>query len=388
MTLGTPQQKQYRAVLAVIIFTALAGCAPVASGSWYDSEGGKKPASTDKQKAETSAKKKSSTDKNNKAEKGTVNKTEGGFGQMLANMRQRLDRRPEAQKQRDLKRRERIYGTSSAAANKSAKKSGKPSAPSKSASGLITVKKGETYYSLARRYNVPLRALLKANNARPPYVLSPGDRVSIPQQQFYAVKSKDTLYSISRAHKTDVATLAKLNGLKKPYAISVGQRLQIPGSGKSDMASAPQSTAKKSTANRTGKTARKTLPQAPKRVGRFRVPVQGSVISNFGPKEGGLHNDGINIAARTGAPIVAAENGVVVYTGNELRGYGNLLLIRHSGGWVTAYAHISKFRVKPGARVKQGDVIAEVGQTGNVERPQLHFELRKGTRAVNPQSLI
>ena len=101
-----------------------------------------------------------------------------------------------------------------------------------------------------------------------------------------------------------------------------------------------------------------------------------------------MHNDGVNIAARTGAPIVAAENGVVVYTGNELRGYGNLLLIRHSGGWVTAYAHISKFRVKPGARVKQGDVIAEVGQTGNVDRPQLHFELRKGKRAVNPQSLI
>ena len=103
----------------------------------------------------------------------------------------------------------------------------------------MSVKKGETYYSLARRYNVPLRALLKANNARPPYVLSPGDRVTIPQQQFYAVKKKDTLYSISRAHKTDVATLAKLNGLKKPYAISVGQRLQIPGGGKAVIASAP-----------------------------------------------------------------------------------------------------------------------------------------------------
>jgi murein DD-endopeptidase MepM/ murein hydrolase activator NlpD len=130
------------------------------------------------------------------------------------------------------------------------------------------------------------------------------------------------------------------------------------------------------------------MPSAPKRVGRFLVPVKGSIISGYGPKDGGLHNDGINIAAREGAPIRAAENGVVVYTGNELRGYGNLLLIRHSGGWVTAYAHTSKFLVKPGARVKQGEVVAEVGRTGNVDRPQLHFELRKGTRAVNPQSLI
>ena len=94
------------------------------------------------------------------------------------------------------------------------------------------------------------------------------------------------------------------------------------------------------------------------------------------------------LRAREGAPIRAAENGVVVYTGNELRGYGNLLLIRHSGGWVTAYAHTSKFLVKPGAQVKQGMLSPRSGRTGNVERPQLHFELRKGTRAVNPQSLI
>ena len=112
------------------------------------------------------------------------------------------------------------------------------------------------------------------------------------------------------------------------------------------------------------------------------------MISNFGPKAGGLHNDGINIAAPEGAPIKAAENGVVVYAGNELRGYGNLLLVRHSDGWVSAYAHTSKFRVAAGEKVKQGQVIAEVGSSGNVDRPQLHFELRKGTRAINPKTLI
>jgi murein DD-endopeptidase MepM/ murein hydrolase activator NlpD len=209
--------------------------------------------------------------------------------------------------------------------------------------------------------------------------LSPGDRVSLPTQAFYEVKKKDTLYSISRSHKTDVATLAKLNGLSKPFTISVGQRLQIPGL-------KPAQPAVVQTSRPATKPTK--MPSAPKRVGRFLVPVKGAIISSFGPKDGGLHNDGINIAAREGAPIRAAENGVVVYTGNELRGYGNLLLIRHSGGWVTAYAHTSKFLVKPGAQVKQGDVVAEVGRTGNVDRPQLHFELRKGTRAVNPQSLI
>jgi murein DD-endopeptidase MepM/ murein hydrolase activator NlpD len=270
--------------------------------------------------------------------------------------------------------------------------------------GMVTVKKGDTYYQLSLRYQVPLRSLLEANKARPPYVLSAGDRVKVPMQAFYEVQPKDTLYAISRRYKTDVASLAKINRLKPPFAVSIGQKLQVPGTrrvvsgpkrkiirGKpvqpaaaQPIAAVQRGQAKKSTKAKV----EKAMADAPRRVGRFQVPVKGKIISGFGPKEGGLHNDGINIAARTGTPIKAAENGVVVYTGNELRGYGNLLLLRHSDGWVTAYAHTSKFRVRPGERVKQGQVIAEVGQTGNVDRPQLHFELRKGTRAVNPNSLI
>ena len=270
------------------------------------------------------------------------------------------------------------------------------------ANGLVTVKKGDTYYQLSLRYQVPLRALLEANKARPPYVLSAGDRVKVPMQAFYEVQPKDTLYAISRRYKTDVASLAEMNGLQPPFAISIGQRLQVPG--RRQVVSGPkrkinrgrpaQPVAVKA-ASQTGLVKKpskavveKAMADAPRRVGRFQVPVKGKIISGFGPKEGGLHNDGINIAARSGTPIKAAENGVVVYTGNELRGYGNLLLLRHSDGWVTAYAHTSKFRVRPGDRVKQGQVIAEVGQTGNVDSPQLHFELRKGTRAVNPNSLI
>ena len=383
----TPQKQKNSAVFTVItvgiLTVMLSGCGQVASGTWYDSD----------RKAQS--KKSQSTAASKPAEnpadgKGSSSSERQGGG-LFASLRNKLDRRTAAEKQHDEARRAKIYGTQTkpASQNKPTKSAKSQSAQAaKNAAGLVTVQKGETYYSLARRYKVPVRALLAANKARPPYVLSPGDRISVPQQAFYAVRRQDTLYSISRANKTDVATLAKLNGLKKPYTISVGQRLQIPGQVGGKAPSTSVSTAASGANKVAAKNANRSLPQAPKRVGRFRVPLQGTVISSFGPKEGGLHNDGINIAARSGAPIVAAENGVVVYTGNELRGYGNLLLIRHSGGWVSAYAHTSKFRVKPGQKVKQGDIVAEVGQTGNVDRPQLHFELRKGTRAVNPQSLI
>jgi len=125
-------------------------------------------------------------------------------------------------------------------------------------------------------------------------------------------------------------------------------------------------------------------PPAPRGTGKFLWPVNGKVVSVFGLKDGGQHNDGINIAAPLGTPVRAAENGVVVYAGNELRGFGNLLLIRHADGWVSAYAHCDALLVKRGDQVKRGQVIARVGQTGAVSSPQLHFELRKSGQAVDP----
>ena len=123
---------------------------------------------------------------------------------------------------------------------------------------------------------------------------------------------------------------------------------------------------------------------APRAGATFLWPANGKIISRFGSKPGGLHNDGINIEAPVGTSVVAAENGVVAYAGNELRGFGNLLLIRHADGWITAYAHNDKLLVKRGDSVKRGQVIARVGSTGNVSSPQLHFEIRKGTEPVDP----
>jgi len=116
--------------------------------------------------------------------------------------------------------------------------------------------------------------------------------------------------------------------------------------------------------------------------------VNGKIISSFGAKKGGLHNDGINIAAARGAPVRAAENGIVAYAGNELRGFGNLLLIKHADGWTSAYAHNDKLLVRRGDQVRRGQIIARVGSTGSVTSPQLHFELREGSEAIDPLRLL
>ena len=131
------------------------------------------------------------------------------------------------------------------------------------------------------------------------------------------------------------------------------------------------------------------IPKPAPRAGKgFQWPVQGRVVSNFGAKSKGLRNDGINIAARRGAPVVATENGIVVYAGNELRGFGNLVLIKHTGDWVSAYAHNDRLTVQRGDKVRKGQRIAFVGSTGGVTSPQLHFELRKGRRARDPRKYL
>jgi len=122
----------------------------------------------------------------------------------------------------------------------------------------------------------------------------------------------------------------------------------------------------------------------PRRQDRFAWPLNGRLISGFGPKPGGLRNDGINIAAAEGTPVRAAETGVVAYVGNELRGFGNLVLLRHDDGWMTAYAHVEQVQVGRGQIVQRGQVIAHVGRSGQIDRPQLHFEVRKGRSAVDP----
>jgi murein DD-endopeptidase MepM/ murein hydrolase activator NlpD len=129
-------------------------------------------------------------------------------------------------------------------------------------------------------------------------------------------------------------------------------------------------------------------PPAASHSGIFLWPVRGHVLENYGAAPDGTHNDGINIAAARGAPVQAADAGVIAYAGNELRGYGNLILIKHPNGWISAYAHCDLILVKTGQKVARGQVIARVGSTGNVSEPQLHFELRRGKQPVDPRGYL
>jgi len=161
------------------------------------------------------------------------------------------------------------------------------------------------------------------------------------------------------------------------------QKIESPDFG--NQSAEKQAEPEPSTASSSQVASTKTLPSPDPMSGqRFRWPVSGRVISNFGSRADGGHNDGIDISVPQGTSVKAAENGVVAYAGNELKGYGNLVLIRHSNNWVSAYAHNENVSVKRGDKVTRGQTIAQAGATGSVSQPQVHFELRKGSRPVDP----
>jgi len=293
-----------------------------------------------------------------------------------------------------------------------------PGAARVGSAGVYYVTVKDTLYSISRRFHVPLRSLIDANGLKPPYTLRIGQKLSLPRARSYTVVKGDTVYGISRRHGVDMSELMRLNGIKPPYTIAVGQALRVPdpssrpvqvataslvANGSSAAAkparqapavprvSSPSRPAAAATAPRAVPVVARTgpVPRPPPRSGsKFLWPVQGKVVAGFGAQGKGYHNDGINILAPRGAAIRAAENGVIAYAGNELRGFGNLVLVKHSGGWTTAYAHTDQILVSRGQTVKRGQLIARVGSSGNVARPQLHFEIRKGARAVDPARLL
>ncbi len=290
--------------------------------------------------------------------------------------------------------------------------------------GNVIVQKGDTLYSLSRKYQVPLRGLIEENNLSAPYALNIGQSLKLPKRQKHVVSKGETLYSISKKYNVDITSLSRLNDLEEPYTISVGQTLMLPetlagssssstqyqiasktsSGGSSSYSYTKGNTAKKTTTAKNTKsktTAKKSIAtaksinkKAPRknvstyRKTKFIWPVQGTVVSNFGIVGKGRKNDGINIKAAMGTNVKAADKGVVAYAGNELKGFGNLILIKHSDGYITAYAHNQHLYVKKGQKVLRGEKIATVGSTGSVNFPQLHFEVRAGKKAVNPRSYL
>ena len=210
----------------------------------------------------------------------------------------------------------------------------------------------------------------------------------------HKVKSGEELSDVADAYGVREVDIIKANALKPPYSLKAGQKLKIPGRARAEApregdyvkegeAAVPQPkpAAGSKAAPAPAETASAEGP-------RFDWPVSGKVISSFGSGSDGLTNEGINIAVASGTPVKAAAAGTVRYAGNELRGYGNLVLIEHAGGYVTAYAHNQALTVKRGDKVARGDVIARAGQTGNVKSPQLHFEIRKGTKSIDPKKML
>ena len=263
--------------------------------------------------------------------------------------------------------------------------------------GDVVVHKGDTLYSISRRYNVPIKDMINANRLSPPYTLYVGQKLHLPAKQYHTVQRGESLYSISRRYNVDITTLSKVNHLQTPYALSVGQRLLLPASVSAQSApttNTPQTTAKPAPATKAAKAATPVLPRemytppAKNRNAKFLWPVNGTVISGFGNLGSGRKNDGINIKAPLGTAVKAADSGIVAYAGSELKGFGNLILIKHGDGWITAYAHNDKLLVRKGQKVARGEKIATVGSTGTVTTPQLHFEVRTGKKAVNPRSYL
>jgi murein DD-endopeptidase MepM/ murein hydrolase activator NlpD len=320
--------------------------------------------------------------------------------------------------------------------------------PSAHGGTTIIVGTSDTLDILAKRYNVSSAAILQANGYKGPRTLSPGQQLVIPPRQAVAaapapavaqpaskpvaaasaashvhvVNRGDTLMSIARRNKLPVAELARANHLDQSARLSLGMKLTVPATKSASAAPAPQAVAaapaqpaatvaapatKLASAGGPPQSARlasattnvveekpvaEAAPvkssEATGALPTFRWPVRGKVITSYGAKTNGKSNDGINLAVPEGTPVKAAEDGVVAYSGNELKGYGNLVLVRHSNGYVTAYAHASELLVKRGDTIKRGQIIAKSGQSGEVGSPQLHFEIRKGSSPVDPLQFL
>jgi murein DD-endopeptidase MepM/ murein hydrolase activator NlpD len=322
-------------------------------------------------------------------------------------------------------------------------------APGREAGTTIIVGTSDTMDALAHRYGVTSAEILKANGYKGPRALQPGQQLIIPPRavaaaapvavapkavavaapaappvvtppSVHVVNRGDTLMSIAHRNHVPVAELAKANGIDANSKLKLGQKINVPGakSAAAPAAAQPAQVASAQPGAVAAPATRMAAVEQPKEKARlaqatttpeaaaavtespvktaeatgalptFRWPVRGRVVTGYGAKTNGKSNDGINVAVPEGTPVKAAEDGVVAYSGNELKGYGNLVLIRHSNGYVTAYAHASELMVKRGETIKRGQIIAKSGQSGEVGSPQLHFEIRKGSSPVDPLQFL
>jgi murein DD-endopeptidase MepM/ murein hydrolase activator NlpD len=262
----------------------------------------------------------------------------------------------------------------------------------------------------------PNPAPVVMGSTAPPVVAEPvGGPAARVEGRRIVVERGQSLSMIAHAYHVSAQAIIAANHLTSPYKIEAGKSLLIPGAADAPIPMPPLAAASPAQPIAQGHPPPEIIPldgpapalKAPPQPSapdgphgepvaavplphgsHFAWPVRGHVLAGYGVAAGGKHNDGINIAAPLGTPVTAVDAGTVAYAGNELRGYGNLVLVKHANGWITAYAHCEELLVKRGDTVSRGQEIAKVGTTGGVSEPQLHFELRQGKHAVDPREFL
>jgi murein DD-endopeptidase MepM/ murein hydrolase activator NlpD len=233
------------------------------------------------------------------------------------------------------------------------------------------------------------------------------DAVAVPGGRLHTVKSGETGITIAKAYGVPWSQIITLNKLKAPYVLEVGQKLMLPSAKQVSQMSmedrakafdlniddiitggAPAAPAPKASAPKPGTAPKPAPPPVTGPAPPFGWPVDGRILSGFGPKPGGRFNDGVNLKASQGAAVRSAGDGTVAYAGDAIPGFGNLILITHANGYVTAYGHNEALLVARGKKVTRGEVIARAGMTGAVTEPQVHFEIRKNRTPVDPVKVI
>ena len=233
-----------------------------------------------------------------------------------------------------------------------------------------TVGRHESLLDIATRYQVPVRALIEQNGLEPPYTLAMGRVLELPPPRLHTVARGESFEDVAQRYSMDVRSLALLNRMQPPYQVRRGDQIVLPAMARERE---PERAANPT-----------PLPQG---TGRFAWPLRGEVVTRFGAQPGGTRIDGIEIAGREGAPVLAAADGDVVYSGADIGGLGALVLVRHADNYVTAYAYNRRSLVREGQRVRSGEAIAELGLRPD-GRARLLFQVRRGSEALDPAPLM
>lgn len=271
-----------------------------------------------------------------------------------------------------------------------------------------TVRSGDTLSGIAQQTGASVDAIANANGIAPPYVIRPGQRLEIPAGRYHEVQRGETGIGIARTYGVDWSEVATLNRLEEPFILRAGQRILLPGTAAVSEMTLQQraaafdldiddivtggepALAENERPTPPTQTAERVLPadaavRSPANFsGRFGWPLTGRILAPFGRRGEGQLNNGIDIAAERGTPVLAAADGVVLYAGDEIQVHGGLVLLNHGDGWITAYANMDDLQVARGQRVERGQMIARASDTGQVDQPQLHFEIRRNRQPVDP----